>query len=221
MKTLSKNLALIAVLAGIATSCHVGPSGPDPGQELRINYTEGALNIPQTYEKSADLIISGDSVKLTSAVFLHDTIRNSDLYFSSTPISAFSQPDIDIRFLGSLPTGPATFEWEPTKFNKNTPPSNGDITTGVVVRYRGIEYYPVEGTTVITHVRKQDNGNIAGISGYFNGKLRAIWPAWFRSTVGAPVPPGYDPANPSLVGENLTVHSCVFSNLSTSNIPVK
>lgn len=220
MKTVFTRLTLFAISAGLIASCHTGPSGPDPGQEIVVNYTTGSLEIPDALEKSCDMILSGDSVRMTFVYYLHDTLKGSEAQFNDVTVTTFSTPKVVVRFRGALPTSPGTFPWEPTKFNNNPPPTNPDITTGVVIRYDGITYYPVEGTTVVTNVRKHPNGNLAGIDGYFNGKLRAVWPSKFIPSVSNPLPPGYDDANPSLVGEHLTVQSCVFSNRSNSDVPV-
>jgi hypothetical protein len=147
-----------------------------------------------------------------------DTLKGAEAQFDAVTISAFSDPDIVIRFKGGVPSAPGEFTWEPTKFNNNVPPTNADINTGVIIRMQGDPsgYFPVEGKTVVTEVRKNGDGTIAGLAGYFNGKLRRVWPIGFKPSSGQMYPPGYDPANPSLVGEHMTVHSCVFRNRSNS-----
>lgn len=218
MSSTLKIFAMALLVVGIVSACHTGPAGPDPGQELKVSYTTGALNLPTNLEKSSDMVISGDSVRMTFVYYMHDTLKGSEAQFNDVAISPFDTPNIIIRFKGSIPSSPGTFEWEPTRFNSNAPPSNADITQGVVVRFEGRTYFPVEGATVVTSVFKHPSGNIAGIQGYFNGKLQGVYPSGFTPSASKIFPDGYDPLNPSLVGEKLTVHSCAFINRSVSNI---
>ncbi len=201
-------------LVGIS-SCTKGPSGPDPGSELVIRYTVGNLNIPVALTKSAEMIFAGDSIRMTNVHMMADSIINAEARFDVTMISPFADPDLIVRFANGIPTTPGTYSFEPTKINWSSGP-NVIVTQGVIIRQNGIVYYPVEGSIVLTEVRRNSNGTIAGIKGYCTGKVRAHWPAGFSSSPSNPTPPGYDMANPSLVGEHLTIHSCIFNNQTIS-----
>ncbi len=216
MNNITKVVGSLVLAVMVLASCETGPEGPDPGQELTVQYPEGGLNLPKQLQKSADLIMSGDSVRMTFVYYPYDTIINADLQFNNVEIGPFDSPAIRIRFKNGVPSAPGTFPWEPVTINVTTGYTIS-MTQGVVIRYNGFTYYPVEGNVVVTEVRKNSDGTIAGITGYFNGRLRTHWPAGFSPSISNPVPPGYDLNNPSLVGEHLTAHSCVFTNRTNSS----
>lgn len=221
MRTAFNTLVATLLIMIVVSACQTGPAGPDPGLELRIQYPAGPLDIPTTLLKSSDMVISGDSVRMTFRYYQHDTLKGAEAQFNDVAISPFDTPDIVVRFRGSIPTSPGTYEWEQTTFSNSAPPNNADIKQGVIIRYEGRTYFPVEGKTVLTAVLKHPNGNISGLQGYFNGRLQAVWPSSFTPSAAKPFPDGYNAASPSLVGEKLTVHSCAFANRSISNIGVQ
>lgn len=220
MRSTLQTLFIGMLTVVILSACQTGPAGPDPGLELKVSYPSGSLNLPTTLLKSSDMVISGDSVRMTFKYYMYDTLKGAEAQFNDVRISPFDTPDIVVRFRAGIPSSPGTFDWEATTFNNNAAPANADIKQGVVVRYEGRTYFPTEGKTVVTEVFKHPNGNIAGIAGYFNGRLQAVWPSGFIPSPSKLVPDGYNVASPSLVGEKLTVHSCAFSNRSISNVSV-
>ncbi|GMV53051.1 MAG: hypothetical protein D8M52_03930 [Chlorobi bacterium] len=209
------NLYLIVALTGLLLftgGCATGPNGPDPGQELDVKYTVGSLGIPELLDKSADAIWSGDVIRMTNVAFMADSLVNNEARFDESVISPYDDPDVIIRFKDGIPTKPGTYQWEATTINYVNAFFNMGVTQGAIIRQNGQQYFPVEGTTVLTEVRLNDDGTIQGISGYCTGKVRTLWPMAFKPSVSEPVPSGFDLNNPTLAGDYLTIHSCIFNS---------
>jgi len=212
MNTTLKFAACCSLLAALLIGCEEGPSGPNPGQELSIIYSAGILD-GLVYNKSADLQMHGDMVRTTFLPLGYDTLKTNEAHFDLTPIQTFNDPEVRLIFKGSLPTAPGTYDWEETKISAGS--MNVQVIAGPVVSYETVKYFPLKGKTVITNVTKDGNGNIVHIDGYFNGTLRSQWPDGANSLPN-PLPPDFDITNPTLVGENLTVSSCIFFSRSRS-----
>ncbi|RPI68402.1 MAG: hypothetical protein EHM43_05010 [Ignavibacteriae bacterium] len=219
MKTLNLFVG-IAIAAMLLVSCEEGPTSADPGQEMDILYDSGILE-GLKFTKSADLIYSGDGLRITAIPCLSDTLTSSGSHFYAQQKASFNQePVFTIKFKGGVPTATGSYTWDEADVSLGGFAFTATFTSGVEVNNpdNGVTYYPVSGTTVITRLDKDGNGNITGIGGYFNGKLRSIWPANFTPSGSQPFPPGFDPQSPSLAGDNLTAQSGVFYSRSPSNV---
>lgn len=189
-------------------ACEEGPSGPNPGQEVSIFYDDNILKGIE-YKKTADMQMYGDSVRATS-VQLHSNdfgTAHVDFFAKQTP-DIFEVPQLRISFKGALPAAPGTYPWEQATISAAGGYSV-KVLAGAVVTEANVKYYPVSGSTVITRVDKDGAGNVVHVEGWFNGKLKAQWPTGGAS-IPNPLPPDFDPANPTMLGPNLTVTSCIF-----------
>ncbi|MBI2794924.1 MAG: hypothetical protein HYX66_09795 [Ignavibacteria bacterium] len=210
MKTILTHFTICTVSLFFLSSCDKGPSGPNPGQELVIYYDSGILK-GLVYTKSADLQMFGELVIPTFYPMTRDTIIPGRAQFGGGSGVVWT-PVVDLYFEKNLPTSPGSYSWKETVVS---PSYSRTVEAGPVIYYDTRFYYPVSGTTVITEVFRDGSGNVTHLAGYFNGQLRAQWPGG-GSTPPNPLPPGFDSANPKLVGETLTVSSCVFYTRSRS-----
>lgn len=211
MKTILIHFTICTASLLFVSSCDEGPSGPNPGQELVIYYNAGILK-GLVYTKSADLQMYGELVIPTFYPMTRDTLVTGRAQFGGGSGVVWN-PVVDLYF-EDFPTSPGTYNWKETIVRQSL---SRTVSAGPVISYDTRFYYPVSGTTVITEVSRDGNGNVTHLAGYFNGRLRAQWPGG-GYTPPNPLPPGFDSANPKLVGETLTVSSCVFYTRSRSAV---
>ena len=206
MKTTLLHTAIVLVAFLGITSCDDGPSGPNPGQELVVYYDAGILHgLTDVY--TANIQMHGENVLPTFIKYSGDKITPNKIeIFASKSPGAFDIPTIAIYFKGSLPTAPGTYDWEPTVVTNSF---SQTVSAGPVIYYNTRYYFPVSGKTVITGVIKDGSGNVTHLDGYFNGTCQSQWPGGGINPP-SPLPPGFDPAHPSLIGEKLTISSCLF-----------
>ncbi len=205
----------MCVFALFVTSCEEGPSGPHPSLELKTIYDEPPRTGIQV-EVSGRMIVHGPVVTMTSTALPKDSIFSSEIHLSTSSININSTPTLRLVFK-TLPTAPGSFAFTAATAvvgNGNYVPSSDQ---GAFVSTAGNLYGPVSGTITITEVRK-DGEDIIGYSGYVNGTLKAVFPRGFTTSTAQPYPPGFSVANPTLVGETLTLHSAVFTTRSPSRV---
>lgn len=231
MKRTGMTLAAVCMLAFGMAGCEDGPAGPHPDLELSTRIPRSGSDTADTYwTLSAKAIMSGDSVVMVGREFTNDTITNGGIELFGTLSSSENGASIDIAF-SQLPTEPGEYPWKPAKVRMGDFGGFGaTVTDGATVSISAPntgptkegEFYAVSGKTVITKVYRNANGAITGYEGYFNGKLRGVWPDNFVPTLAQLFPPGFDINNPTLVGRNLTVHSARFTTRSASVVtPVR
>lgn len=203
----------LACISMLTVSCTEGPSGVHPAQELVVTYDGGIINI--TKYRRADVMVSGDSVVMQTLPMGSDTIIPGNILFAVTESGVgINSATMAIRFV-TLPLSPGTYPWAEAKA---TPTGGATVTKGVSLNIEYGTFYGMSGNTVITEVRKDNNGRITGYRGYMNGTLKSVWPKGFNPGLGGGVPPGFSIANPTLIGEELTMHSCPFNTLSASSV---
>lgn len=218
MKLLTR--VAFAVLAIFMVSCMEGPSGPHPGMELSTLYDLPPLT-GITVRTSARMLyrVQGDTIGMSSLMMNNDTVLAGQISFSTSRVSPGSTPDLDVKF-SSTPSAVGTFSFVAAKVTRDV--RNEFVPTsaqGVFVNINGNLYAPVSGTVTITKVSKDANV-IFGYSGYITGKLRSLLPRKFVKTNAQPFPPGFDPLNPTLVGDELTLHSVRFETRSNSAVAI-
>ncbi len=195
-----KNLFVISIvfLTLVVIGCETGPTGANPVSTANTG-TKNNLSV----RRGADVMVSGDSIKMITFNFEFDSLSASEIRFDLTDFSVFNNPEVTVRFNGGLPKSPGTFAWEPTIVKNLT---DVTVTAGPFVQVDGTLYLPVSGNTVVTAVETNGSGVVTRMKGYFNGKLQAAIPKGFMGTF----PPGYDITNPKLFGNVITVHSGWF-----------
>lgn len=219
MRTIPQTIltvTLVTVLSVLVLpSCKEGPSGVHPGQELEVTYDAGLVDVKIV--KRAEVMVSGDSVVMQTLPMMSDTIVTGLILFDvpSSGVGAFSA-DMTIKFT-ALPTAPGTYAW---KEAKATAQGGATVTEGFALQIEYGTFFGIEGNTVITEVRRDGNGRITGYRGHLNGKLKSVWPKGFNPGFGGAVPPGFDISNPTMIGEELTLHSCPFNTRSNSSVAV-
>lgn len=212
-----KALGVLVVCSALLASCTEGPTGVHPGHELEVSYNAGISGTKKTI-KRAEVMVSGDSVVMQCLPMRSDTIVPGMILFDVNENGVgINSAEMSIRF-EKLPTQPGTFAWTSAKA---TASGGATVVRGMALNIEYGTFYGIEGTTVITEVRKDASGNITGLSGYLNGTLKSVWPKGFNSGLGTVVPPGFDISNPTFMGEELTLHSCPFYTRSNSNVPVQ
>lgn len=231
MKRTGLTLAAVCMLALGIAGCEDGPTGPHPDLELSTRVPRSTSDTTMVeWMLSAKAIMSGDSVVMVGREFVNDTVTDGGIRLFGQYTGTENGASISIAF-HTLPTEPGEYPW------KTAQVAMGDfggfsatVTDGAVVNVtapssgptKGGAFYAVSGKTVITKVRRDANGAITGYEGYFNGKLRGVWPDNFVPTQGQFLPPGFDVNNPTLVGRSLTVHSARFITRSASVVtPVR
>lgn len=228
MKRTGLTLATVCMLALGMAGCEDGPTGPHPDLELTTRAPKTSTDTTNVFwTLSAKAIMSGDSVVMTGYECRKDTVTQDGIYlYRGGNDNSENGATIDLVF-STLPTEPGEYPWKtatvaPGDFGGY----NATVTDGPTVSVsapttgptkRGT-FYAVSGKTVITKVYRGGNGTITGYEGYFNGKLREVWPDNFVPTPGQIFPPGFDFNNPTLVGRNLTVHSARFATQSASSV---
>lgn len=215
MKLLS--ILSVVALAFLLVSCEDGPSGPQPSQELSTLYDLPPLTGIKV-EVSARMIVHGPVVLMSSVSMANDGVSGADIYLSTSPINFNTTPTLRLHFT-KLPTAPGTYAFSASTVVIGTQGPIAQSDQGAFASVQGNLYAPISGSITITEVRKDANF-IYGYSGYANGQLQAMWPRDFRQTPSQPYPPGFDIANPTLVGEVLTLHSAAFNTRSTIAIPI-
>ncbi len=219
MRTIQQSVIAVTLVTVLSVlllaSCKEGPSGINPGHELEVTYDAGLIDVKIT--KRAEVMVSGDSVVMQTLPMMSDTIISGLILFD-VPASGvgINSADMTIKF-ATLPTSTGTFAW---KEAKATAQGSATITDGFALQIEYGTFFGIEGNTVITEVRKDGNGRITGYRGYLNGRLKSVWPKGFNAGFGGAVPPGFDIGNPSMIGEELTVHSCPFNTRSSSSVAV-
>ena len=197
----------------LLVSCEEGPSGPNPAQEMSILYDDGIVKGLE-YKKTADMQIHGDSVRPTFIVLQSNNFGPAYIdFFAKQQPDNFDVPELRLNFKSTLPQAPGTYPWEQATITAASGYSVR-VVSGAVIVVDNVRYYPVSGSTIVTRVDKDGSGNVVHIEGWFNGKLRAQWPGG-NASLPNPIPPDFDPANPTLIGPNLTVSSCVFFTRGT------
>ncbi len=228
MKRTGLTLATVCMLALGMAACEDGPAGPHPDLELSTRIPPTATDTTDTLRTlSGKAIVSGDSVVMVGREFVNDTITPEGIsLFGQFERNSSSGMSIKIAF-STLPTEPGEYPWKTATVKAGIFGSyTATVTDGPTVSLsaprpgptREGTFYAVSGKTVITKVYRSGTGAITGYEGYFNGKLRDVWPDNFVPTVGQIFPPGFDFNNPTLVGRNLTVHSGRFVTQSASSV---
>ncbi|MCX6140537.1 MAG: hypothetical protein NTX15_06895 [Candidatus Kapabacteria bacterium] len=207
----------IAVLAFMLVACEDGPSGPQPSQELSTLYDLPPLTGIKV-EVSARMIVQGPLVIMTSIPMLNDGVSGTDIYLSTSPVNPNSTPTLRLHF-AKLPTAPGTYAFSSSTVVLGTLGYAPQSDQGAFASVQGNLYAPISGSITITEVRK-DASFIYGYSGYANGQLQAMWPRDFKPTTSQPLPPGFNAASPTLVGETLTLHSAPFKTRNNFAIPI-
>ncbi|MDZ4745841.1 MAG: hypothetical protein SGJ05_07540 [bacterium] len=214
MKTIPLVAAALIVLAFVP-SCKEGPTGAHPGHELVVKYNDGILKDLTTI-KSAEVMVSGDSIVMQTLPLRSDTIVQGKMLFEVLESGVgISSAELIVNF-ATMPSTPGSYAFTAAKA---TAQGSATVATGVILNIENGTFYATEGTIVITEARVE-NGLVKGYSGYINGKLKSVWPKGFNPGIGGLVPPGFDISNPSLIGEELTLHSCPFKTRSNSSVPV-
>jgi hypothetical protein len=188
----------VVILALISIGCETGPTGANP-----VSTAVTGTKNNKSVRRGADVMVSGDSIKIITFNFEFDSLLASELRFDLSEFSVFNAPEVTVRFKGGLPKSPGTFAWEPTIVSNLT---DITVTAGPYIQVDGTFYFPVSGNTVVTAVETNGSGAVTRITGYFNGKLQAALPKGFLGTF----PPGYDITKPTLFGNVITVHSGWF-----------
>lgn len=195
-----KNLFVISIvfLTMVVVGCETGPTGASP-----VSQANTGIKNSNSVRRGADVMVSGDSIKIITLNFEFDSLGASDIRFDLSEFTVFNSPEVVIRFNGGLPKTTGTHAWEPTIVKNLT---DVTVTGGVYMQIDGIFYFPVSGATVLTSIETDGSGNATRIQGYFNGIVQAAAPKGFMGAF----PPGYDIANPTLFGNKVTVHSGWF-----------
>lgn len=225
MKRILESVGIALVVSIVLTSCEDGPSGVHPTTELTTVARRGAPDndtLVRTY--TAHGIMSGDSIPMRSFQFDQSTLNGTGLS-RMTGSATETLPDEReqrtadyIMFeLPSIATGPTTFStWEVGTIRIGGTGPTASMTSGPMIRINMVEYFGVSGSIVITNVLKDDS-RVYAIEGYLSGTFKTIWPINFVS-IGGSLPPGFDVANPTLVGNDLTVHSVRFRMTSQAGV---
>ena len=162
MKNIITQLGMLSVIGLMLGSCAQGPSGPDPGQELVVSYTEGTLNIPVNLRKTCDFIIQGTAVGMTSSFTQSSSYENNTIRFlAKQQPSPLDKPTIILHMGSSNPSAGSSQTWQ-----------EGTNMIGAEIFFNGNTYMPVEGKTKFNEV-SSNGGQITRATGWFNGKLRA------------------------------------------------
>ncbi|NQW29371.1 MAG: hypothetical protein HQ472_02520 [Ignavibacteria bacterium] len=196
-----KNIVLISLLATVlcCIGCETGPMGVNP-----VSMDSTAIKESKSLYRAADVMVSGDSIRIITFNYEFDQIFGSDLRFDFSEFSTFSSPKVIVRFKGGMAKTIGTYTWEPSVVKLLNDVS---ITSGVLLQIEGTNYFPVSGQTVITQVDVDPvSGSVTRARGYFNGVVQAAVPNGFMGTF----PAGYDISKPTLFGNKLTVHSGWF-----------
>lgn len=225
MKRILEFVGIVLAISFVLTSCEDGPSGVHPTTELTTVARRGApFNDTLIFTYTAHGIMSGDSIPMRPFQFDQSTLNGISLSrmegsATETVPDEERQEDADYLMfeLPSIATGPTTFsEWEVGTIRIGGNGPSASMTSGPMIRINMVEYFGVSGSIVITNVLK-DTSRVYAIEGYLSGTFKTIWPINFVS-VGGSLPPGFDVANPTLVGNELTIHSVRFRMTSQSGV---
>lgn len=186
--TTRQTLSMLTVVLLVSlTGCANGPTGADPGQELKIEYPGGLAGQTLTERKTGEAILTGSVEPLQRLVTLSSRATNFKVEFQGgQAFNALQKPTIALYFNTNNPANSGTQTWTEVDLSSGEP--TGTPTNGVLVRVNAVNYYPVEGSTTVQTGYANSDTQIGGVVGYFNGKLR------------------------SADGQTITVQSCKFSH---------
>lgn len=225
MKRILAFVGILPAILLVLTSCEDGPSGVHPTTELTTIAQRGApFNDTVIVSYTAHGIMSGDSIPMRSFQFSTSTLSGIGLSRMEAQATAHVPEGERREFadymsltLPSIVTGAATFSnWEVGTIRVGGSGPSTSMVSGPMIRINMVEYFGVSGSIVITNVMK-DNSRVYAIEGYLNGTFKTIWPINFVS-IGGSLPPGFDAANPTLVGNDLMIHSVRFRMTSQSGV---
>jgi len=227
MKLLLAFAGSVVAMFIVLTSCEQGPSGVHPSVELQTEARRGEpYNDTIFVNYTAFGITSGDSLPMRSFLFERSTldgVAQTRMEGSVYDLVPDNEDPIDADYvLVSFPyvvSEPTTISnWQVGTITIRNDRPAAAMTVGPRIRLNMIEYFGVSGSIVITDVEKSGS-RVKSIEGYINGKFRTIWPIGFRQSNNGELPAGFDATNPSLIGNELTLHSVRFRMSSLIGIP--